>query len=252
VRDLPARGYLASNVDSEDEMFCRWCIIFLMVGLVVLTNQGCTQNRFESIKHHTYDPSLKINLDSKTINACLVCHTAKEMQRGPVLDGFPDWYLKNQLKKFQLGYRGKNPNNRAEYLMGGAIKNIKTDVELEVLADYFSKQTPKPSIRVIRGNIEFGKILYAARCASCHGSEGKGNRQINSPPLNIQEDWFLMDQLSKYISGQRGLHPEDTDGIIMKNSTIDLSLNDMRNIVAYISNNLTVLPLLQKVGPSKN
>ena len=61
-----------------------------------------------------------------------------------------------------------------------------------------------------------------------------------------------MDQLRKYANGQRGDHPRDIDGVIMKSSTDDLSLNDLRNIVAYIAKNLTILPPLQKVGPTNN
>ena len=132
------------------------------------------------------------------------------------------------------------------------MNKINKDSEIVALADYFSKQKPEPSLRIIRGNVDLGKILYISRCASCHGLEGKGKRDISSPPLNVQEDWFLMDQLRKYANGQRGDHPRDIDGVIMKSSTDDLSLNDLRNIVAYIAKNLTILPPLQKVGPTKN
>ena len=62
----------------------------------------------------------------------------------------------------------------------------------------------------------------------------------------------IRDRLRKYVKGQRGGYPEDKDGMIMKSSTADLSLNDLRNIVAYIAKDLTILPPLQKVVPSKN
>ena len=251
MRDLPARGNEMGNVDYHDEMFWYRCMIFFVVGLVGLASQGCVPNSSPSVEHYR-SSSLTSNLKKTTLNACLVCHSTKEMQRGPVLNGFPDWYLENQLKKFQLGYRGKNPNNRAEQLMWMAMNKINKDSEIVALADYFSKQKPEPSLRIIRGNVDLGKILYISRCASCHGLEGKGKREINSPPLNVQEDWFLMDQLRKYANGQRGDHPRDIDGVIMKSSTDDLSLNDLRNIVAYIAKNLTILPPLQKVGPTNN
>ena len=252
VRDLPARGCELSNVDSQHEMLWHWCMIFFVFVLVGLANQGCVPNSSPSVGYYRSASSPSINLDQKTLNACLVCHSTKEMQRGPVLNGFPNWYLQNQLKKFQLGYRGKNPNNRSEQLMWVAMNKIKKDYEIVALADYFSKKEPKPFIRVIQGNIDLGKILYVNRCASCHGSDAEGKREINSPPLNVQEDWFLLDQLRKYVKGQRGEHPEDKYGMIMKSSTADLSLNDLRNIVAYIAKDLTILPPLKKVGPSKN
>src|SRR5262245_33963904 len=49
--------------------------------------------------------------------ACLLCHSTREMQRGPVIDGLPAWYAKDQLLKFHRGVRGKNPENKSEALM---------------------------------------------------------------------------------------------------------------------------------------
>ena len=226
-------------------------MLFFVIGSIGLISQGCAPNKTSLKDYDTIASASKIKLDKSILDACLVCHSTKEMQRGPVLDGFPSWYLEIQLKKFQLGYRGKNPDNRAEQLMWTAMSKITTKSEITALSDYFSRQKPKPSLRVIRGNVDKGKILYDLRCASCHGLRGKGKREINSPPLNVQEDWFLMDQLRKYATGQRGIHPEDIDGVIMKNSTVNLSVKDLQDIVAYISKNLTVAPALQKVGPAK-
>ena len=69
--------------------------------------------------------------------------------------------------------------------------------------------------------------------------------------MNVQEDWFLLDQLRKYANGQRSVHPSDAGGVMMKAAAVNLSLNDLRNMVAYIAKDLTVTPLLQKVGPPK-
>ena len=104
---------------------------------------------------------------------------------------------------------------------------------------------------MIRGNAAAGKALYVTRCASCHGEMGEGKREINSPPVNVQEDWFLMDQLRKYASGQRGVHPGDAGGVMMKAAAANLSPDDLRNVVVYIAKDLTVTPPLQKVGPPK-
>jgi len=38
---------------------------------------------------------------------------------------------------------------------------------------------------------------------------------------------------------------------LMKAAAANLSPTDLRNVVAYIAKNLTVTPLLQKVGPPK-
>jgi cytochrome c553 len=190
-------------------------------------------------------------VDTATIDACMVCHSTREMQRGPVLDGLPEWYLAAQLKNFKEGHRGKNATNRAEALMGVAMAKVETDEQLAGLARHFAARTPKPFIRVVRGNIPAGRAHYATRCASCHGAKGEGKPEIKSPPVNVQEDWFLLDQLRKYANGRRSVHASDAGGVMMKASLAGLSPGDFQNMVAYIARDLTVTPPLQKVGPPK-
>jgi len=190
-------------------------------------------------------------VDQSTLDACMVCHSTREMQRGPVLDGFPEWYLAEQLREFKLGRRGNNPTNRAGVLMGAAMAKVETEPQLTALARHFAALRPKPFIRVIRGDIAAGRAHYAIRCASCHGAKGEGKPEIASPPVNVQEDWFLLDQLRKYANGQRVVHPSNAGGVMMKASAAALSPDDLRNIVAYIAKDLTVTSPLQKVAPPK-
>jgi cytochrome c553 len=186
-----------------------------------------------------------------TLDACMVCHSTREMQRGPVLDGQPEWYLAEQLRNFKSGRRGKNLANRAGTLMGAAMAKVETEAQLAALARYFASLKPKPFIRVIRGDIAIGRAHYATRCASCHGASGEGKPEIESPPVNVQEDWFLLDQLRKYANDQRGVHPSDAGGLMMKAAAAALSQDDLRHVVAYIAKDLTVTPPLQKVAPPK-
>ena len=210
---------------------------------------GCVQGPSEA-----ESPTVAATLgqvDTATIDACMVCHSTREMQRGPVLDGLPEWYLAAQLKNFKEGHRGKNATNRAEALMGVAMAKVETDEQLAGLARHFAARTPKPFIRVVRGNIPAGRAHYATRCASCHGAKGEGKPEIKSPPVNVQEDWFLLDQLRKYANGRRSVHASDAGGVMMKASLAGLSPGDFQNMVAYIARDLTVTPPLQKVGPPK-
>ena len=210
---------------------------------------GCVQGPSEA-ESPLAAPALG-QVDTATIDACMVCHSTREMQRGPVLDGLPDWYLAAQLKNFKEGHRGKNATNRAEALMGVAMAKVETDEQLAGLARHFAARTPKPFIRVVRGNIPAGRAHYATRCASCHGAKGEGKPEIKSPPVNVQEDWFLLDQLRKYANGRRSVHASDAGGVMMKASLAGLSPGDFQNMVAYIARDLTVTPPLQKVGPPK-
>ena len=233
-------------------IYFRYCA-GLALGLWLVAWVGCVQGPSEAespIVASAFGQALD-QVDTATIDACMVCHSTREMQRGPVLDGLPEWYLAEQLRNFKSGHRGKNPANRAEALMGTAMAKVETEAQLAALARHFAGRKPQPYIRVVRGNIAIGRAHYATRCASCHGAKGEGKPEIKSPPVNVQEDWFLLDQLRKYANGQRSVHPSDTGGVMMKGAAANLSLNDLRNTVAYISKDLTVTPLLQKVGPPK-
>ena len=231
----------------ERQRFFLWQCAGLALGLWL--GVGCVQGPSEA-QSPLAAPALG-QVDTATIDACMVCHSTREMQRGPVLDGLPEWYLAEQLRNFKSGHRGKNPANRAEALMGVAMAKVETEAQLAALARNFSGRKPKPSIRVVRGNIPIGRAHYATRCASCHGAKGEGKPEIKSPPVNVQEDWFLLDQLRKYATGERSVHPSDAGGLMMKASLTGLSPGDFQNMVAYIARDLTVTPPLQKVGPRK-
>ncbi|MBT3616224.1 MAG: c-type cytochrome [Verrucomicrobia bacterium] len=231
----------------ERQRYFLWQCAGLALGLWL--GVGCVQGPSEA-QSPLAAPALG-QVDTATIDACMVCHSTREMQRGPVLDGLPEWYLAEQLRNFKSGHRGKNPANRAEALMGVAMAKVETEAQLAALARNFSGRKPKPSIRVVRGNIPIGRAHYATRCASCHGAKGEGKPEIKSPPVNVQEDWFLLDQLRKYATGERSVHPSDAGGLMMKASLTGLSPGDFQNMVAYIARDLTVTPPLQKVGPRK-
>ncbi|MCH2614295.1 MAG: c-type cytochrome, partial [Opitutales bacterium] len=71
-------------------------------------------------------------------------------------------------------------------------------------------------------------------CLLCHGTYGQGNERLRSPPLNILEDWYLLDQLRKFASGKRGYNPEDPYGIQMAYSLNGFNDRDLKDVVAYI------------------
>ena len=96
-------------------MVRRWFLLRhcagLASGLWLVAGAGCVQGPSEA--ESLLVASALGQVDTATIDACMVCHSTREMQRGPVLDGLPEWYLADQLRKFKSGYRGKNAANRA-------------------------------------------------------------------------------------------------------------------------------------------
>ena len=165
--------------------------------------------------------------------SCLICHSNQEMQRGPIIDGLPAWYVQHQLEKYRDGIRGQKPENRSEHLMGSARDRIGDAATIDLLARYIESLPAQERYPVVRGDREQGEILYG-RCVACHGAKGEGNLLLKSPPLNIQEDWYLLDQLRKYAKGARGYHPQDLSGQQMVAAMTGLDDTSLKNIVAYL------------------
>ena len=165
---------------------------------------------------------------------CALCHSTKEAQRGPILHGMDSWYLLSQIQKFHRGVRGQNPDNRSEYLMGIAVKKIRSDQEVKALAKWFAGQEPMPAIRTVRGDAEAGATLYATRCASCHGDKAEGKRETISPSLTRLEGWYFLDQMRKFRNGQRGRHGLDPGGQAMAAAISDLTPRQIIDLVAYV------------------
>ncbi len=202
---------------------------FLAWGMVCWVTGGCNPS--------TRDSSAVglIPRSSEAIVAeCALCHSTKEAQRGPILHGMDEWYLLGQIEKFRSGVRGKNPDNRSDYLMGVAVKKIRNEREMVLAAKWFAKQAPMPAIRTVSGDLPTGSSLYAARCAVCHGEKAEGKREFASPSLNRLEGWYFLDQMRKFRNGMRGRHELDFGGQVMAAAVADLTKQQMQDVVAYV------------------
>ena len=167
--------------------------------------------------------------------SCMLCHSLQEMQRGPILDGMESWYVLEQLEKFKKGIRGKNPNNRAEHLMGASMERLENLDEMKTVSNYVQNLPKKRHLTTIKADQKNGRLLYQ-KCAVCHGHDAKGIKIKKSPSLRTQEDWFLLDQLRKYKAGLRGNHPDDTYGRIMAESVKNWKDSDLKDVVVYLNN----------------
>lgn len=84
------------------------------------------------------------------------------------------------------------------------------------------------------GNAAAGEQLYA-RCISCHGPNGQGNKQLNAPKIAGLDRRYIIRQLQNFKNGLRGAHPEDTYGQQMQ--AFAKTLPDraaMADIAAYL------------------
>jgi cytochrome c553 len=171
---------------------------------------------------------------SEVYDSCMVCHSTREMQRGPILDGLPSWYVMHQLSKFKQGIRGAKEQNKSEFLMHAVVKQYDKPIIWKELAAHIESLPAPDHLKLIRGNPERGKVLFAV-CSSCHGAQGQGNQSLKAPPLNVQEDWYLMEQLRKYQTGMRGYDVRDIEGRLMQSIVRLYSLQDLKDIVAFIT-----------------
>jgi len=72
-----------------------------------------------------------------------------------------------------------------------------------------------------------GQSLYA-KCISCHGKQGEGNKAMKAPRIAGQFDWYIYSSLVDFKKGAR------------KNPTMlpfikNLSDQDYKDLAAYVS-----------------
>lgn len=169
---------------------------------------------------------------------CTVCHGIQLMGnpiiRAPRLSGMDNWYVENQLRAFQKGWRGKHESDLTGMEMRTMAVALTDEQIREVSAFVAATRSDLPSA-TIDGDTDRGKAHYST-CAACHGVNGEGNIALGSPALTGQNDWYLVRQLQHFRDGTRGGQPGDTYGMQMRASAGWLSDDEaILDVVKYIS-----------------
>ena len=174
---------------------------------------------------------------------CVACHGTEargdQSVGAPALRGMEHWYVQTQLQKFLAGLRGTHFKNANGIAMRSALEFIEShpraEFVLSSLSFYLEGLEPvKPEV-TITGNAAAGQVHYAL-CATCHGPEGQGNRELGSPKLTGKQDWYLFHHLKLFRDGVLGSDPRDTTGAQM--AAMAKTLPDeqaMRDLIAYIN-----------------
>jgi cytochrome c oxidase subunit 2 len=171
---------------------------------------------------------------------CAQCHgpeaKGSKLAEAPSLAGLPQWYIENQLRKFQDRQRGEHPGDIHGLRMAPMSRVLRSDADLSAVAAYiagFPRHTPEPLL--VGGDAARGKELFTVTCIACHGPDAMGNQQIGSPPLRFASDWYLYRSLEKFRAGIRGANPADTIGATMRPMAMTLPDEQaMRDVIAYI------------------
>lgn len=173
------------------------------------------------------------------VAVCAVCHGAEggghSRLGAPRIGGLADWYVERQLESFRTGVRGGTREDVYGTQMHAVALTLEgTDVIADV-ADHIASLEPDWPEKTVSGDAERGEQLYAV-CTACHGEQGRGSRELNTPSLVGMSDWYLLRQLQYFKSGIRGGNPDDTFGAQMV--PIMAMFEDRRalvDLVAYIN-----------------
>ena len=79
------------------------------------------------------------------------------------------------------------------------------------------------------------RALYGAACASCHGTDGRGNPRIDAPVLAGLSAAYLARQLDGFRRGYRGRHPEDVEGLEMRPMVEGLAGADLAAVGTWLA-----------------
>jgi cytochrome c oxidase subunit II len=169
---------------------------------------------------------------------CTTCHGAQaEGNRelnAPKLSGQAGWYLARQLKNFQHGIRGADPNDTFAKQMIPFAQMLTDDAAIRNVVAYINSLPEVRPASTVGGNPDKGKEIYET-CAACHGAAGQGIWATNAPRLSNMSDWYLARQLQNFRQGIRGRHKQDFNGAQMgemaKALADDQAINDLLDYV---------------------
>jgi cytochrome c553 len=171
---------------------------------------------------------------------CATCHGAagegKREMMTPSIASLPRWYIEEQLRKFRAGHRGVDPGDVDGQKMRATILALSEDALSEAVNSVLALPPAKPEPSIEGGDLENGDILYETYCMGCHRYNGHGELAFRSAPLAGLPDWYLAAQMAKFRKGIRGAHPEDADGVKMRDAArLPVDDDEIRDILTFVA-----------------
>ena len=80
--------------------------------------------------------------------------------------------------------------------------------------------------------------IWQGQCAACHGAAGQGNQPLAAPALTQLSAQYLTRQLTHFVGGIRGSHPDDSAGKRMALSVANLSESDIAGLATLMTTEL--------------
>ena len=168
---------------------------------------------------------------------CATCHgPSGEGDRAlgaPGIAGLPSWYVRMQLRKFQIGHRGYAPADSAGQRMAAVASLLTSASDGVLIADYVADLPRTAPPTTLRGDVAAGRVAYQA-CIVCHEADGSGRRDKEAPPLTGLADWYFVQQVRAFRDGLRGTSSNDVSGFtMMRPVSIPLSDREIVDLAAY-------------------
>jgi len=170
---------------------------------------------------------------------CSQCHGedggGNPVALAPAIAGQRLWYVTAQLRHFRSGARGVHPEDIGGLRMHPMSLSLRDDADLDAVAAYVSNlPTVDPEPLLEGGDPAKGAEIYKL-CIQCHGEDGMGKQELNSPRLAHSSDWYLLTSLEKFKAGIRGTNPKNANGLLMRGMALSLADEQaIKDVISYI------------------
>jgi cytochrome c553 len=182
-------------------------------------------------------PPVGMARGAELYETCQPCHGPEAAGNpeiaAPAIAGLPQWYIQDQLRGFQAGYRGDHASDLPGLRMRPMALSLTREGDIESVAEYVASLDRLYPESTLHGNAGVGAGSYAV-CLACHGADGLGNADLHAPPIVQLDDWYLLNQLRNFKSGARGARPGDTWGATMRVNSLVLTDQAMQDVIAYV------------------
>ena len=183
-------------------------------------------------------PPVGMARGAELFETCAPCHGdnaegSPEIE-APAIAGLPQWYVEEQLRGFQAGFRGRHAEDIAGLRMRPMAVSLTREGDIESVAEYVASLEAAYPASTLDGNSGAGASLYTTLCTTCHGPEGLGDQNLHAPPIVQLDDWYLLSQLQNFKSGARGAREGDVWGSTMRPNTLAMTDQSMMDVIAYV------------------
>lgn len=118
-------------------------------------------------------------------------------------------------------------------------------VEDAAYAEFHAQYAFQPEVWNWPSNND-GIPLYQRHCASCHGENAEGDAALGAPTLANLDQWYIQIQLQKFLTGLRGTHFKDADGITMRTALDFIPMDQTQPTISFLSHYLGSLPRAER------